>query len=308
MTEKPEQNDLAQQYDLILPKDNSILKLITSLFVDKKKGSEESIVKALVDDLRFLRKTYGLTIEMEKRGPRDPNTIINVDKLSIQEAFDAVEIVRQEIIKYPPSYIKNLNIERFRLTKGLTRLNTKSDGIEEHQRVGGLAYRNEKYLYVTYQEISHLRETFHHELYHRRDHEDEMVSVRDRITGFFKGGLEYERFRKQWKKLNPHAYAGDKYIELAKGQHYAIIKGFARYYGVADHYEDRATVAELLMTNIKNLIARAQTDEVLAAKVNMLVKKFGKQTDNQMDLQYFRDLMHGKIGEDYWVKKNAAKS
>lgn len=290
------------QHILIDDHDNSIFQFINSLVFDLTGGEKKVMMADLIDDLRFLRSTYGLTIEMEKRTRKDLNAIAEVTRLTLEEAYEAVEIIRQEIIKYPPSYIHDLEIERFRLTKTIIKRKTRPNGEEYTMEIGGMASRDEKYVYVTYQSGEHLRLTVHHELCHRADHKDEHVALKNKLVNFFAGSSE--SFRKEWTALNKHKYSWERYYELAQGKHNSIVEGFARYYGSQNDYEDRATLAELLLCDTNNLVIRAKQDPVLEKKTILLIKKFAQRTNNQMNTRFFQDLIHGKVDEQYWTKRN----
>lgn len=249
-------------------------------------------------DLRFLRDMYGLRLEMDRRTPADDSNIVPVEKLSLLEAIPAVRAVREEIAKYPPEYIENCDIKRLRLVKGISE---KKETVLPGNEVIGIAVQDKQYVYLSYrdQDINVLRITVHHELFHRGDQHTYERAERSLVDNGnrHRQQLKVVFFDRGWANLNPNgewAYLYDDYT-LAPGEsHYDVVKGFARRYGKMDEMEDRATIAEQMMMDPTQLLARAATDNVLQRKINRMYKIFSERSGGKMDQNYFLSLSNSK--------------
>lgn len=84
----------------------------------------------------------------------------------------------------------------------------------------------------------------------------------------------------EWVRLNPRgskAYIG--YDAWKRSTDTSRPKGFARSYGTTELCEDKATLLEELATNRRMLLARLAGDQVLRAKVALLVRRLPSSLD-----------------------------
>lgn len=235
----------------------------------------------LKDNLAFLRDTYGIRVKLSRGTTGDLETATfkrwTAPSIALQDAV----ILRRELVKYPPEFIKFCGITRLRFVQNLS--------LEDHEYwegskdVGGLASPSGSVYIASYGE-----DTIHHEIFHRADQQS---------------GELNEKQQRKWKKLNrlsnPYLYRA--YWNMSWQDRTKLpIDGFARGYGRVDVWEDRATVAELLMSDLKKLEQKAEEDEVLANKVKRVVIDLHRWSGGRMNKQYFEDLKAGKVQEGYW--------
>jgi hypothetical protein len=115
----------------------------------------------LRDDLSFIYDNYGIRVQMGKQTDQDTTNYVIPSKLNLFEAVPMVQIIREEITKYPLVYIQHCDIERFRLVKELKNLRSKED-----IKTMGLAIEDSKQVYVGFNnDLTFFRQTFHHEVF-----------------------------------------------------------------------------------------------------------------------------------------------
>lgn len=237
----------------------------------------------LKDNLSLLGDTYGIQIRLGRGLTGDLETVTFKRWTAPSIALEDVGILRKELAKYPPEFIRFCGITQFRLVKELS--------LEDHEywegskNVGGLASSRGP-LYIA----ACGEDTIHHEIFHRADQQS--------------GELNYKKQRK-WKRLNrlsnPYLYRA--YWDMPEEDQSKLpISGFAKRYGRVDIWEDRATVAELIMSNFGKLEQRAEEDEVLANKTKRIIIDLYRWSGGRMNDQYFKDLKAGKVQEGYWQK------
>jgi hypothetical protein len=243
----------------------------------------------LRDDLSFIYDNYGIRVQMGKQTDQDITNYVIPSKLNLFEAVPMVQIIREEITKYPLVYIQHYDIERFRLVKELKNLRSKED-----VETVGLAIEDSKQVYVGFNnDLKFFRQTFHHEVFHRGD--QVMMEQAKRLPQPYQhpATLKVTFFNRDWANLNPtgeYAYFYNRY-KPRKGQlNYEPIKGFAVRYGKMDEMEDRATIAEYLMTDPQTLFKRATNDAVLRKKINKIIQIFSERSNGIMNLDYFQAL------------------
>lgn len=262
-----------------------------------KQVENKSLFKQVCDDWRYLRKEYGMNLSLSKLNAKDEKSLL-ADRMTFEEAVEAVKILRQEISKYPPSYVKSLDITRFRVLETLTRKN-----FEDDESIGGTAnYEGE--IYVANGDIeSFYRQTIHHEISHRADYEQSELRDKIPFIGWLLDEIKDEMFDADWAKLNPKGkdvYLRNnwrRYREMHPG---VRPKGFIRPYGSKNQGEDRATIAEILMTNPQYLFRLNKNDKVLHKKTHRMIELYKQRTNGLMDEAYFADLAAGRLKEGYW--------
>lgn len=241
----------------------------------------------------FFKSEYGLEIDLSGKSPEDED-ISFIRPLNINEAKNALEVLRQEIIKYPPEFIRYCDIKALRLVKALR--------LSEHPRfptpdilVGGLAHSYTRLMYVsTFDSYKKVSDTFHHELLHMLDH----AQARRSYEGFEDGVQDLAR---EWANLagGPRVYLRDNYEYLQRGEPKRPV-GFAEKFGKADEHEDRATVATLIQTNLALARQLSTVDKVLDKKIRKVMNDYWIRSAGYMDATYFDDLEKGRVAEGYF--------
>lgn len=246
----------------------------------------------LVEELRFLREMYGLRVKGGKCDSLDDEEVM-FTPLTYVETLDAVRIVREELVKYPASYIQQLGIKRLRLAKNLHEV-LDADSLQMRD-IGGIAFKTGQ-VYSHFESDDYgrgfLRRALHHELLHRADD----VEITRSLVGF----LQILKSACKWNWLNPsYAYIGERFWD---GDYYydTPAKGFARIYGTRNIDEDRATVAELLMIEPDRARIKCDIDPIFEKKVHSIMRDFKRRSSGLMNTRYFNDLLNGKITPSYW--------
>lgn len=136
-------------------------KLLTLIDSDHPHQVRESVRASW----KALRTLYGIDPDMHRLAPDERTEFDRLDKLDLFEAERALRLLREELEKYPPSYIRNLRITHFRI---LERMIPK----DSHEEITGLSFQS-GLLYLTsgYSEDED-REVIHHELFHHGDYHD----------------------------------------------------------------------------------------------------------------------------------------
>lgn len=242
--------------------------------------------KSIASDLRFLNVVYGINISALDQTEVDPEGV-KISGLYRGELWVALQVLRQEIIKYPPDFIERL-IKQARLVSWLTTQHPSDKN--KRIRVGGLVtHGGYTYFGQYFSDEPFTRQIVHHEVEHRADMDENWIN-------------DYGEDVKRWQGYNPRRYyIGNRYWDLSTPQRARFhTDGFARLYGRIDLLEDRATVAEMLMTDPEEAYKRGGKDEVLRLKVNHLKADYARRTGGRMGEQYFEDLAAGRVNEDYW--------
>ena len=245
-------------------------------------------IKAKVDVLRAL---YGLRF-MYNKDYSEPGT--KVTKASHEDVLIVLEEIQKAFWIYPPEIIKNFKGLKFIIGSSIK---------EKKETYNGLAWQNEKgRLFVAVNASSGNRDavalTLHHELFHALDYR--------------KNNLQDDNYR--WKKASHSTYVGKKWEKEARSP-----KGFYNNYGMRDVDEDQATSAEAIITSsaeLRNLVARALSDDQLFAKLQMMTSciidrstgRFtGVMTEKEYETSfgfkrrnYYYRWSNGKMDAHYW--------
>ncbi|MCL5746761.1 MAG: hypothetical protein M1277_00550 [Patescibacteria group bacterium] len=226
------------------------------------------------DNIAYLRDVYGLTVEMRGQTEEDEQSLA-INKLKLIEAGDATRVLRKEISKYPPEFIEQCRVKAIRFVFSLKQGENVIDGVTYPDGT----------VYVVATPL--VNNTIHHELFHASDY-NQHSRMNPRLKDFGRV-LEY----RYWNLVNHNGYVGDKYEGCDS-------TGFATDYGRMNVYEDRATVAELLMTYPQVATIRAAEDPVLSDKIDRIKTIMRQRSGGRMNLRYFSDLTQGKVREGYW--------
>jgi hypothetical protein len=249
----------------------------------------QEVRRNIRDDLRFIHDRFGLQVAMHRRSPKETKDFVHLDKLNLCEAEGALQMIREELIKYPPEYVRNLGIARFRLVDDIWRVGS--------GEVHGVAFEEgQLYTSIGGTDVQD-REALHHEAWHFGDYSHSEFQHVIPIIGKGIDSVRDAIMDVQWAKLNDpeFEYVGDN-IDWSISEP----KGFAREYGAMSPWEDRATVAEALMTNAAKLLHRGKTDPLLRRKTERIIQTYHHRSHGKMNDHFFQDLIDGKVGEGYW--------
>jgi len=253
----------------------------------------------LLRDARFIKDRYGMEVKLGRKDAQDIKEAA-IERPNPVNAAEAAIVLREELARYPSSYIKHCRVTRVRLVSAY-KMPRKGKADQMHE-YGGAAFREGPIYIVHYpNDILYTGGTMHHELWHRSDQNS------SRHLGVL--GLA-PIIRWLWIRNNPpSAYLGDKYWDLTDKEIRGLdIRGFAIPYGRANYDEDRATVAEGLMNYTAPFFYRCKGDPVLARKLKLTMFDYWLKSGGLMNRNFFDDLSRGKVnGEAYWDSKLGQK-
>lgn len=257
----------------------------------------------LLRDVRFIKARYGMSVKLGSRDRHDI-TGIAVERLDPVSAAESLILLREELAKYPYTYIRYCRVSRVRFASSLKMQMGRNGKADQMRAYGGLAF-SEGPIYLLHKyygihEIPHTRASIHHELWHRSD--------QNAIRHLEVLGLKPIMWL-LWNRNNPPgAYLGDKIWDLIDEERRGLdFRGFATPYGRANYNEDRATVAEGLMNDTALYFYRCKDDPVLARKVKLTMLDYRLKSDGLMDRKFFDDLAYSRVGETYWDNKLAQR-
>lgn len=215
-----------------------------------------------------------------------------VTDFTFDDYLSGVQILREEMEKYPPDYIRDC-CDMVYLANDL-KLRGKS--------VLGFVNRGNKNAFLNFGTTTqNLRRTIHHELFHLADNEEIEQGFSFRF-GRHRYGLYRENIaiNEEWREINREGdfsgYQGELFADYGVDE----ISGFAGPYGLKNAHEDRATVAELMMTEPLAAKQRGESDMILHEKMLRIARLFYERSGGRMGKRYFGDLMLGKVNEEYW--------
>lgn len=265
----------------------------------------------LKGDLRYLKTTYGLKIVMGRLNPSDDPDLAWINKLTLSQAVRAVRVVREEVSKYPPEYLQYGRIEHIRLVRSFFR--SRSGWLS-----GWAPYLGGYDIYLSTDQNGNFpdRGVIHHEIFHVSDFsgfDDHLrQTTQDKIVQPIIERHSAESYLAPWLLLNPR---GSEHYLMTNSRYNAFlrrhnirdgtnpIQGFARVYGLKDPWEDRATVAQLLMTKPKEAEKRQRQDSVLRNKLNEILRQMAERSGGRMTGRFLDDLISGRVKAGYWIKK-----
>jgi hypothetical protein len=240
----------------------------------------------LLYDIHYLRLVYGLKIDSKPKLD-DESDEVRFEGLGLFAAQFAASSLRWGLAKYPPSYIRDSGSRTIRLVDNLRVRSASDDKVFEH--VGGCVTNPNRNMYISPASLAydpwgrHIHRTFDHELEHNWEKQE--------------SAYEPHSYTK-WVRYMPEgaaSYLGRRYEGMSEAEKAAIdATGFAIPYGRLNYYEDRATVAELLMSTPKK--AASMQDATLAMKVAQTKDDFAYRSRGLMSKAYFADLARGKSG------------
>lgn len=258
---------------------------------DRLQQVQATLEKSLLVDAALgaleVKKMYGVDIDFSPVSEIEEKYGVQGSVMSPDEKRELVNLIKDEIGKYPPEFIKLVaKLRKIRGIKGLSHDNTP---------VAGLTGHDDKTIFY----ISSLADdnTLHHELYHLLESQ-----YRQDIDGWGSlnpSGSDYYHSIRNALTFNP---LDPRFFESA----FPIRQpeGFDRNYSKINEREDRATIAGRLMGDTKLAEQRGRVDTFFRNKVEMIKSHYSKWSNGRMSGQYWKDLSRDKLDFNYW--KSAA--
>lgn len=266
-------------------------------------NSTEWKIKANRD---YIYEHYDVEVRVDEAILKD-NTYLELEMVAPIEALFAIRIIRQEMTKYPREYVDYCGIKKIKIVRNLKYKDEKGLNLT----YGDLDWDN-RTIYISFGLLDYvagsLPLTMHHELFHGGDKQQQELSsmlFSPPISGVF---YHPNQFMEDWMKINPKgkgAYFRGNESKMTK--FFALIRpgiGFINYFARASAFEDRAYVADLLMTKPLKAINYSVWDPVFLKKVEKIKEAYRHRSDGKMGEQYFDDLIAGKVKEGYWDLSN----
>lgn len=214
--------------------------------------------QGIIDEKTYLEKTYNIKIIFHKDDVCALWANIYWAWLGVISQWHMLKKLKKLLDFYPVNFIKNIKLQEIVCVAYFYRKDEFGNTIQ----LGGFETVSDNNIYLS---MRNLVDAFDHELYHQ--------------------AMQYYDDRNEWEKLREWVNLLYMYDQIEKE-----VKGFARNYGKENISEDQATVAEALVLNYQYTMQRAQKDEILMRKIQ-LVKK-----------AYF-ELSQGSMDENFWMKK-----
>jgi hypothetical protein len=265
---------------------------VDNIIGDGKEKPSEPKLDQILSDIRFIRDRYGIRPTMHDLNSKDQPGV-KAEQMDFKDAVEAVKIFREELTKYPPKMIRDSGINQFRIMKNLN-----INGGSPSEIILGVAFEpGEIYVANGDRSLSY-RQTIHHEFWHRFDYQ--RYELKGKVP-FLKwvDDIRDARIDLKWEgvcKKYGMSYTGNDWRSLPNTRP----EGFINEYSTTSSKEDRASIAQLLMTQPGDLASLCQNDKLLAEKVRMLKKLYFKDSKSKMNKHYFKDLADGKVDEEYW--------
>ncbi len=243
---------------------------------------------------------------MRRHTRADEAELTHLEKLDLLEAAASLPPLRHELAKYPHAFLTFCQLRRLRLVKTLQAREPSLQGFVCY--AGRTFYQDRSiYLATSGQGLYSLQATLHHELFHLSDSTQLQRDLQDNTSRLAHRRLAPAIYQAiydwEWSQLNPQgeqAYVGEGYFTHLTQAEENDLPGFAFAAGTIDPWEDRATIAALLMAAPVAALSKAQHDPVFHAKLTRIKRFYQQRSSGQMDERYFADLDAGKVTEGYW--------
>lgn len=255
---------------------------VEDTFYEKEIDQE---IKKLKEDLE---KKYKINIEFDFN--KTEEGILSWEALSPSEKRDALKCLMENIALYPPEFLAQTAIKQIVLVKNLTS-QRKENKISGVAITNGIIFMNYKSGILGWGDEEATKGAIHHELLHEADAHD-----KDRA-----------KIKKQWANLNPggendyfktKADLDRRYKELGKEKFDELVDkhtGFINVYSMISEEEDRATVAQSLLSYPKDIMELAKDDPILIKKIEAIKKQYKKWTNGRMNEKFWQDLAEEKV-------------
>lgn len=260
----------------------------------------------LEKNLDILERYYQIKVDFSPVTPEEQDSGIWFSQLPEENKGTAVETILEEIGKYPPSLINDIEFKKIKLVSQLEYDGKRIYGLSQGD--GGVyldsfssGHEKDKItgvdiLYERFQDANGDRQTAY--LLH--------WSVWDKIENEFKDYVDVLN----WKSLNPDGFLYFEETELTYSSEEqkieAINEQFKRNknyffdkYAVIEEREDRFETAWVLMTDPEKL-AGLEPGSPLLVKAAYIKTLFKVASQNQMDERYWKNLKANKVDYRYW--------
>lgn len=250
----------------------------------------------LLRETRFIQDRYGIKVKLGHRDAQDDQDI-ETEKANPVAAAECAILLREELAKYPHQYIKYCGVRRIRLVSSLK---MPRGGDQMDACDGAVSPSGSIYVVHYPYNLPNVRGTIHHELSH----------FSGRLAQRHHFLLLAPIIRLLWNQNNPvKPYLGDSYGNLSPNEKVAMgTEGFATPYGRLNYGEDRATVAEALMSDTTFFYNRGKIDPALGQKIKLTMFDYWLKSGGLMNREYFNDLAKGAVDESYWDNKSALRT
>ncbi len=248
----------------------------------------------------FLRATYAVSASGDCISYEEAATGLSGRELSRRHYAQALGRLSRELEKYPDDAITKLRIRNLRLVEELYVGGKRRGGCTNLRRgtsetvidifISADRQYRKGFVFSLFAERPADAEKIHHELYHAWRLAEPEKTVDD----------------EKWSRINP---GGKKaYVEsMEVAESLWFRRGFACPYGMLNPRDDRATVAELLMSNPWHANFISRRDSVLEAKIRQVKKDYDAWTDGRIDRKYWETAALGPIDRKYWRKLEAKR-
>lgn len=235
------------------------------------------------------------------------DTYIIGELLNELEKRDAVLKLFLEMSVYPREYIDQIGLKKVTLVNNL-RLTKLLEAPKIIQKtVGGFIdaqgdlYINFSAGFMGWLDNDQAKKGIHHELYHLADYKDDGgvdVNIDKWVELNPEKENDYNEFKSNDGLIKKRKKEGEGYVDGVKRR--LKHSGFSNTYGMSNVAEDKATTAEGLLTNYREIMGRCINDKVLAEKVKQIKIDYYKWTQGKFDDVFWGDLEKGKVKTDYW--------
>lgn len=245
--------------------------------------SREDIAREAVLLKEGLERRYGISIDFSAVD----DEVESGSALSPIEQRDTLRELDQSLSMYPKGYVGNTRLKNIHVVNNYTRMmNPFIDGITHERRnphPGRMLLNREHLLTkLTLEEFfsPSLPRTFHHEFYHLSDEHDEYHEASQGRKSEFN-----DRWAEEHKRLGGAGYSLSAPFTS---------KGFPSGYAMTSPTEQRAVIAEFLMSDYVGLMDMAKDDPALANSIGKIKSEFLEKSDGVMDETYWKLVQSGE--------------
>jgi len=289
----------------------NLKKLIRETVSDKNelRGETESLIEKIKEKYGF-EVSFTVPNDYVNQINNGHTMYVTGEPLNAIEKRDGIMLLFLAVSVYPPEYIKNIGLEKIVLVNDLRIAKFSNLPKDSQKSVAGFTdAQNNFYISFSAGTIGGwlndfmVNEGIHHELYHLANYkEDGNVYIdRDWFNLNPDGENDYDIYRSSDGKLHRGEIPGEIVADKIKRR--ARHVGFSETYGMTDIAEDKATIAEALITHNTEIMEKCSKDKILAEKVKRIKADYYKWTQGKFNNAFWNDLENGKIKADYWDTK-----
>ena len=267
------------------------------MFLESYTEQKELVTVVAKDNNRLAHRIYdkyGLSVDATDIHQGDIPQIKYTEVASVWDLHNTMEILINELEKYPTSYVRRLGIQAFRIFGEIYIPDPKkvrSVWPNKLRKTHGLASTDPRILYlaVAGADYDQIADTLHHELFHISDY----AFSPKRKKRIRKSLKKYSN--PSWVKLNPSGQ--NSYVEgissrLLDNDMDIVQNGFLSPFCMENDVEDRAYLAEILMSGsyfVEEIIEETK-DEILERKFRLLQNIYRGRTNGVMNYDWFHNL------------------